>query len=344
MKTCLSLLALLAIALPCGASSTEPLAPLPAGLGAQTVSPPADPNHFTFVVAGDNRAAGRNVPQPPTLDRIFTEMRLLQPPLALWTGDCIYGSEETVGEAEAEYNIFLNLAAQSLTPIYNAPGNHEIFDRPEMAALYRKKMGKLYGSFDYGASHFIALDFVFMHHPLFPKEAKEGWADAANRIDVHNLFVKYGVKHVFSGHEHLYYKSVHDGINYYVTGGAGAPTDASPEDGGFQHFILFEVDGDKVTPTLLQPWRLFAQVGPVQADGSSTALASNYNNDPLPVCIPFPSNALEGKATPTASWTYTGKTHPLEAIIVPSRSPGVITVRIVVPAHRSVVVTLAPRN
>ena len=98
------------------------------------------------------------MPIPPTAGRIFEEMRLLQPAFTLWTGDSIYGSDDTVGEAEAEYHVFLADAAKSNTPIFNAPGNHEIFDRPELAALYEKCMGRLYGSFDYGHSHFIALN------------------------------------------------------------------------------------------------------------------------------------------------------------------------------------------
>ncbi len=215
-------------ALPSAADTTRPLAPLPATPEIRKVVPAVDPDHFAFVLAGDNRAAGRNLPMPPTAGRIFEEMRLLQPALAVWTGDSIYGSDDSVGEADAEYDAFLSLAALSKTPIYNAPGNHEIFDRPELAALYKKRMGRLYGSFDYGHSHFIALNteeiglgggigkeqrdwlerdleanknaahiFAFTHHPLFAR-TKEGFSDLANRDDIHKLFVKYGIKHVCS--------------------------------------------------------------------------------------------------------------------------------------------------
>jgi len=97
-------------ALPCAADT--PLS-LPTTPEIRRIAPAADPDHFTFVLAGDNRAAGRNLPMPPTAGRIFEEMRLLQPALALWTGDSIRLSDDSVGEADAEYDDFLALAAQS---------------------------------------------------------------------------------------------------------------------------------------------------------------------------------------------------------------------------------------
>jgi hypothetical protein len=38
-----------------------------------------------------------------------------------------------------------------------------------------------------------------------------------------SLFQKHGVKLVFQGHDHLYYRTVRSGITYVVTGGGGAP-------------------------------------------------------------------------------------------------------------------------
>src|SRR5580700_1127262 len=86
------------------------------------------------------------------------------------------------------------------------------------------------------------------------------------------------------------FKSVHDGITYWVTGGAGAPSDAAPEAGGFQHYLLFTIDGPNVSAVVLQPWRLFAQVSPVAADGSCSVQAANYNYNDLPVCAELPTS------------------------------------------------------
>ena len=54
------------LAVPGAASTTKPLAPVP--LPVTALPAPADPDHFTFVVAGDNRSAGHGVPMPPSLD------------------------------------------------------------------------------------------------------------------------------------------------------------------------------------------------------------------------------------------------------------------------------------
>jgi hypothetical protein len=374
LLTAFCLVGLLLLTFPCLADTTRPLLPLPTGSARRLPVQPIDPDHFTFVVSGDNRSTGRGNPMPPTAGQIFAELRLLQPAFVLWTGDSIYGSDETVGEAEAEYDAFLGLAAHAALPVYSAPGNHEIFDRPDLAALYETKMGRLYGSFDYGNTHIIALNteeigskgslgkeqmdwlkqdltanrkakhiLVFMHHPLFPKVEKEGFADPGVRDTLHKLLVQNGVKYVFSGHEHLLYRSVHDGVNYWVSGGAGAPTDASPEEGGYQHYVLFEVNGENIKATVLQPWRLFFSVGSNTAEGAASGLLSNYNDADLSLCLELSANAVPKDAVASSSWTYKGKTSPLEAAIVPSRSPGVITVRVVVPKHRSALVTLRPK-
>ena len=370
------LAAMLLLALAARAETTRALAPQPERAGIK-LTPAANPNRFAFAVCGDNRPPARHMAAPPTAGQVFAELRLLQPALCLWTGDVIYGSDDSLGEARAEYDAFFATAAQSETPLFNAPGNHEIADRKELEALYESCVGPLYGSFDFGNSHFIALDteevgqkpgvgkaqrdwleqdlatnrkaahiFVFTHHPLFSKKENAGFADAANRDDIHRLFVKYGVKHVFSGHEHLFAQSVHDGINYIVTGGGGAPSSDPPTEGGFQHYLLLEVNGPKVSFDVFEPWRLFAEVGPVQPDGSCSALVSNYRHTLVSVSVQFPTDALGANAAASASWTYKGTTHPfespLEAKIIPSRMTGTTTVRVTVPASRAVTVTLAP--
>jgi len=354
--------------------TTRPLLPVPVASDAATLAAAPDPAHFLFAVGGDNRATGRNVPMPPTARQIFSELRLLRPAFSLWTGDAIYGSDDTVGEAQAEYRDFLAAADQSRTPLFNAPGNHEIYDRRELEAAYEQNLGRLYGSFDYGNSHFIALDteepgqpvgcigadqqawlqadleanrqaaniFVFMHHPLFPKKPYAGWADPTRRDAVHRLFVQFGVKYVFAGHEHLYFKSVHDGVTYVVTGGGGAPNDAGPETGAFQHYLLVAVNGQDIGISVLEPWRLFAAAGPVSPNGSCTVRIDNYDSQNFSVVAELPTDALGARAAAAAAFTYKGTTHPVSAAVVPPFDPGTTAVRVTVPLGRSVQVSIAP--
>ncbi|CCW34001.1 predicted phosphohydrolase [Chthonomonas calidirosea] len=361
---------LLGVTLPatCFGESSHMLSPLPTP-AAHFVTQPSKPGHFTFVLGGDNRSVGRGVPMPPTAPQIFSEVALLRPNLVLWTGDTIYGTDDTLAEADQEYDAFLKAAALAEVPVYNAPGNHEIHDRPEMAKLYEQRMGLLYGSFDYGGVHFIALntaDFgmkggvgpeqmrwleqdleehknaslivVFTHYPLFPKNPDEGFSDTTNRDALHQLFLKYGVKYVFSGHEHLYYASVHDGIHYIVSGGAGAPSDAPVEDGGFQHYLLCEVDGKEIHITVMQPWRLFAEI--LKADPQDPAgMLMNYTLQDLPMYLELPRVGDDEKVTATI--TYKGKKTTLPASEEPV--PGDkrhIYIKVVVPAHRAAMVEL----
>ena len=65
------------------------------------------------------------------------------------------------------------------------------------------------------------------------------------REQFHDIFVEHGVDIVFAGHDHYYYRTVRDDIQYVVTGGGGAPlydiqadidTDWQPGDVGFSDY------------------------------------------------------------------------------------------------------------
>ena len=107
--------------------------------------------------------------------------------------------------------------------------------------------GDLY-SFEYGNAKFIALGwpkthkedrrlkwlekelasgkgkhiFVYQHRPYYTVGHKshsdvEGEPNAATR-----LFEKYGVRAVFSGHDHIYHRTLRNGVYYIISAGAGA--------------------------------------------------------------------------------------------------------------------------
>ncbi len=357
------------------ASSTKQVLPIPDGRASRII-PPSNPDNFYFVVSGDNRSVMRDVPMPPTAPEIFKEIALIHPSITLWTGDSIYGFGDTPGEATREYNLFLNAAAKSNTPIYNAPGNHEVPDNPVMQAIYEKKMGRIYGSFDCGKSHFIVVDteephvkggispaqmtwlksdleankgaahiFAFMHHPIYPVVESEGIHSMKTRHALEDLFEQYHVEYVFSGHEHLYHESIHNGTHYIISGGGGAPLDAAPQDGGFEHYILVHVDGSKITATVLQPWRLFCKVGPIEADGSDTAFVENYNRDYVPVQVEFPSGLLKpGTTTVTAYASYKKQKTAIDARIVPCDDPGMLAVSLIAPPAVGTVIRITPQT
>ena len=61
---------------------------------------------------------------------------------------------------------------------------------------------------------------VFTHHPIFPAGHHDPM-ESAYRF--HSLMTEYNVTAVFSGHEHLYYKTDQESVTYVVSGGAGSP-------------------------------------------------------------------------------------------------------------------------
>jgi hypothetical protein len=128
-----------------------------------TIGPPALTGDFVFVVAGDNRPTAKGAPLPHVLKTIFDEVRVIRPDFVLWTGDTVYGYDDTRPELTAEYDAFLMLAKRAGVPLFNAPGNHEIHgEKPctdsDPEKQFVSRFGALYGSFDYWGAHFIALD------------------------------------------------------------------------------------------------------------------------------------------------------------------------------------------
>ena len=153
------------------ANPTGPLSNLP---GTQALKPPETPS-FTFFACGDNRPASADLPATDTVKTILAAAARSKPTFIIWLGDTIYGknpdSEKTIS---AEYTEFLNLAAQTHVPIFNAPGNHEMDNKddvpnPIMQSWYEKYMAQKYGSFAYGNSAFIALDTEEIAPPGVPR-------------------------------------------------------------------------------------------------------------------------------------------------------------------------------
>jgi len=384
-----ALLALLST--PSTAADFRPL-PTPSS----TLAAPADPAHFSFVVTGDNRSTGHGYPMPECFNEICTEIGYVHPPFVLWTGDVIEGYGDTPAEANAEYDVFLKGAALTGVPVFNAPGNHEFsLDVANLLPIYKKRIGDLYGSFDYGNSHFVALNtnainvdgtvtagsldadqwtwlendlksssgkniFVSLHHypfgPADPDTPKVsgGWKSDAERDRFHALMVKYGVRAVFAGHNHIYWHQAKDGVDYYISGGAGAPLDASPDQGGFLHYIVVHVDGDKITTDILQPWRLSVTYphGDSNRQSTETAWVANENNSNVDVGgVVFHVKAPKTGVL-TASGViagYKGKpAKPVTATIVsqtPSQDGKTITVVVAVNAKsaRTTEITVGPK-
>ena len=232
---------------------------------------------FSFAVIGDNRT-GDDIYR-----KIISQVMERKPAFIVNNGDQI----EKPGNREMWANFWEMSKAVTVPYFLTVGNHdaHPAVEGSEQT--YKEQVNlpgnELYYSFVAGNSLFVALDssikgedkrikgeqvkwleqvlagstqkhtFVFVHHPLYPEKGKgkhhgnslDRYKGERDRLQA--LFVKHGVAMVFLGHEHLYLRQTVDGIPHIIAGGGGAPLYAKDEDGGFHHYVLVTVDGDKVS-------------------------------------------------------------------------------------------------
>ncbi len=234
---------------------------------------------FVFTVFGDTRPAGE-IKRLSITRALIQDMLFHRPELVLGTGDYIDGSGEPE-LVRAQFERFFwsiqPLNTYGKIPVAMATGNHDISDSVANARIFEEYFGGRYYSINRGNAHFIILDseipgqagcikgeqlkwlredlsanngspfiFVVVHQPLFPVGVHIGSSldvDVPARDRLHELFVQYQVTAVFQGHEHLYNYQRRDGIDYFITGGGGAPLYADSTEGGFYHYLLVRLQG-----------------------------------------------------------------------------------------------------
>ncbi|HEC62040.1 MAG TPA: T9SS type A sorting domain-containing protein [bacterium] len=201
---------------------------------------------FIFVAYGDTRT------NPDDHLSVVNRIIAVNPKLVLNVGDLV---EE--GGVQYQWDIYFDTIKDLAknTPIYSATGNHEgespLYYNQLFLPHNNPDSTEKYYSFDYGNSHFIALNtnipylegsaqytwlesdleaassadyiFVVFHHPPYCSSPDHG-SDLAVRDAFCPLFETYGVDIVFTGHTHIYERTIlFNGVTYIVTGGGGAP-------------------------------------------------------------------------------------------------------------------------
>ncbi len=233
---------------------------------------------FRFAALGDNR--GNAKIYRTLLDKIST----FKPDFAVNTGDLITNSGHLY-----QWEEFIDWSSGYDFPILPVVGNHDV-DNARSEKMYRDIFSlpgeEVYYSFTYGNSQFIVLDseipgeigsitgeqlewlrqtlmnsspahrFVFFHRPMYADSLiGRHFGSCLDRYPQERdtllaLLKRYNVDIVFVGHEHLFRKSIYDGVMQIITGGAGAPLYAEEKNGGFYHFILVDAEGKKIEGTL----------------------------------------------------------------------------------------------
>jgi predicted phosphodiesterase len=213
-------------------------------------APVGDDSHFGFAVVGDSGSGGKGQLAVAAL------LERLRPHLILHTGDVVYPAGE---ERHYDRRFFAPYRKLIKTvPIFPVLGNHDVRKRNGAAFLenFHPPLGspgstKRYYSFDWGNTHFVALDselyhgdtgsdpekqrtflerdlsatqkrwrVVFLHRSPYGSSRHGG--DGRVREDLEPLFARHGVDVVFSGHNHVYERTVPiKGVTYVVSGGGG---------------------------------------------------------------------------------------------------------------------------
>jgi hypothetical protein len=234
---------------------------------------------FTFIVLGDNRS-GDDI-----YSKLVGMMTERKPALIVNTGDQVPDEDDLKA-----WTTFWEMSKPINVPYFLTVGNHDVNDA-KSELFYKKQVdlpgNELYYSFTAGNALFIVLDsyltgeqkkitggqykwlegvlakstqrykFIFLHHPLYPdKDKGRHYGNSLDRYPgdrdkLQALFVKHKVTMVFTGHDHLYLRKTVDGIPHVIAGGGGAPMYAAEKDGGFYHFIVVTVDGDKVSAEVI---------------------------------------------------------------------------------------------
>jgi hypothetical protein len=238
-------------------------------------TPPAGAAQFQFVVYGDTRT--RHDVHRTVIQGI---LKYANPDFVMHTGDLVADGADT-----SLWPIFFDAERELLrkTAFFPALGNHERNARNYFDFLDARP----YYSFNWGSAHFTVIDsdienvaatdaekdafwqeqkrwleadlrdsqeadfrFLFAHHP--PETAvKRRQGENKQMTALESIFEKYKVSAGFFGHDHNYQHYLKNGVNYFTTGGGGAPlydVDTPPKAitikvASVENFVTVNVDG-----------------------------------------------------------------------------------------------------
>lgn len=253
--------------------------------------------HIRFVLMGDNRnsspfSTGAN----KIYSQVIDQVNQIKPDFAINLGDF------TFDNLQVHWKAFEKITAKVQVPYLTVIGNHDaLFGRSYYEGSYtppNAETGLDDYSFDYGNTRFIMLDtanytytdrqFVWLEKMLQTNLKKIVFTHSPPHYGVwdHNLspstelskrfmglMEQYRVDSVFLGHIHLYDQRQINGVNYLVSGGAGAPLDKKPSYGqSLYHIVMVDVSDQGVKTQLIPIQTKIQTNGPTNyATGSNTS-------------------------------------------------------------------------
>ncbi|HJZ74631.1 MAG TPA: metallophosphoesterase [Vicinamibacterales bacterium] len=242
-----------------------------AGFWAQDLSVPNRADSLKFAAIGDN---GTGEQLEYDIGRQMGVWRRRFPfDMVIMLGDNIYGSQRPADFVQKFEKPFKSLLDNGVK-FYASLGNHD--NRANDAYAPFNMGGQRYYTFARNNARFFALDTNFLdaaqlnwiehalkettepwkiayfHHPVYSDGGRHG-SEVDLRVRLEPLFTKYGVKVVYSGHDHIYERlKPQNGITYFVSGAGGQLRQgdlrrSSLTAAGFDQdcsFMLNEIAGD----------------------------------------------------------------------------------------------------
>jgi len=202
-----------------------------------------NPTKMHFLVFGDSKGS---VYFPDVLKRADN----LQPDFCITTADLVQAGGGEIGNKN--YKLLDSMGGWFMRkyPMWPTVGNHEEKGGDDGIENFTNFFGmeKAMYSFEYGNAKFIALPwpkvsedpkilqwledelkaakgkhiFIYRHRPYFTVGHKSYSDVDGVETETTKLFDKYEVTAVFSGHDHIYYRTKRNSTNYIISAGAGA--------------------------------------------------------------------------------------------------------------------------
>ncbi|HEU0122163.1 MAG TPA: metallophosphoesterase [Bryobacteraceae bacterium] len=251
---------------------------------------------FRFAIIGDRTGTAA----PQIYSRVWREVNLFSPDLAVAIGDVIQGGNDATAVQEWREMDALWRKYRHFKTLF-VPGNHDIWS-PESKRLFEIEAkhppshsevlgGALFVILDNSRTEDLAPEqlefcerelkkhqdrrpkFVFCHRPSWLLPVRLG----SRTFPLHGLAKKYGVDYVISGHGHQLVHLELDGVRYLEIGSSGGSIARGLglgqgfKDGWFYHWIWAKVQGGKVEMTVKEvtglnrvfPLREWGPTGPL---------------------------------------------------------------------------------
>lgn len=202
-----------------------------------------NPTNMHFLVFGDSKGSKHF---PDVLKRADS----LQPDFCITTADLVNKGAGEKGLKDYKKLDSMGGWFMRKYPMWPTVGNHEEAGGDDGIENFTNFFGmkKVMYSFEYGNAKFIALPwpkvsedpeklkwlekelksaknkhiFVYRHRPHYTLGSKSYKDVEGKDTKTTELYDKYNVTAVFSGHDHIYYRTKRNNTNYIISAGAGA--------------------------------------------------------------------------------------------------------------------------